>query len=297
MRLLFFATLLLASCTSNRIAPVPDPLPENGAWQEASHTGAFLGLKVRANDSGTLDSLSFDPGVRVTGVIENSPASSAGLEVGDILLTVNDQELFDEEALDALLFAAEAGSHLELNIQRGDTAWRVNVKTAKRVGSASAEPKLLYVLDPQRSRAGWRSTPGGVRLVASAAGAPFPCAGIEVGSTIVRINAEPMRSARTLLDFLQKRNAGDEVEVEYMQPDGESATAEVTLFEADRQVTLASVPVLFHYESNLESDDSKFVLLDLWILSLFRYERTGREREWTLLSLFSFATGQGELQQ
>lgn len=297
MRLPLLATLLLASCTSNRIAPVPDPLPESGAWEEARRTGAFLGVEVRANDSGTLDSLSFDPGVRVTQVIENSPASSVGLEVGDILIAVNGQELFDAEALDALLLAVETGAQLELDVQRGDTAWRVSVATEERIAAGSTAPDLLYLVDPQRSRAGWRTTPGGVRLVASGPDAPFTSAGIELGATVVRIEDEPMRSARSLLAYLQSRDAGDEVKVDYLKLDDSESSTVVTLFEADRQVTLASIPVLFHYESDIDSDNSKFVLLDLWILSLFRYERTGHEREWTLLSLFSFATGQGELSQ
>ena len=72
---------LLAAGTSCQYAPertIPDPLPETLEWAiPQAGASAFLGVEVRENDSGSLESLSFDPGVRVHAVTERSPAACA----------------------------------------------------------------------------------------------------------------------------------------------------------------------------------------------------------------------------
>jgi len=297
MRLSLLASLFLAACTSNQIAPIPDPLPPGTAWTQAIQKGAFLGAEVRANDSGTLDSLSFDPGVRVTRVIENSPASSAGIQVGDLILAFNGEELFDAEALDALLMRVAPETEIQLDVLRGDTAWQVTVAAASRVGADYSPPELLYIIDRQRSQAGWRTAPEGVRLVASNPTGPFPEAGFAVGSTLMSVDGQPSSSAQALLATLQAKEAGESIAVVFLDMAGATKEADVELFEPDTKVTRVSIPILFHYDAALDSRHSDFVLLDLWLLSLFHYERSGNEREWTFLSLFSFATGQGELEQ
>src|SRR5262249_35439975 len=65
-RLPLLAPLLLASaCTTATLATIPEPLPEALPWSVPAQGGAFLGLSVEENDSGSLDNLYFQPGVRV----------------------------------------------------------------------------------------------------------------------------------------------------------------------------------------------------------------------------------------
>ena len=227
----------------------------------------------------------------------NSPANAAGFRVGDILLKANDEELLYPESLDVMLHTVQPGSAVNFQVRRGDTALAVQVRTAARVGSKGKAPEVLYILDPQRSRARWRTDPDGLRLVGSASDAPFKVAGVEVGSLIESINRQTVLTARGLLKRLHALEPGAEIAVTYIDRSGTRKVAEVTLFEAETRVTEASVPILFHYESELDGYGSKFVLLDLWILSLFRYERNAGEREWTLLSLFTFSSGRGELER
>ena len=49
------------------------------------------------------------------------------------------------------------------------------------------------------------------------------------------------------------------------------------------------------WEAEPDGSKVKFELVDIWILSLFRYERVEGERTWTLLSLFDYSTGVGSL--
>jgi len=57
------------------------------------------------------------------------------------------------------------------------------------------------------------------------------------------------------------------------------------------------VPILVGYEAAADGSEVSFELLDLWILSLFSYERDGAERRYSLLSLIRFSSGVGELTQ
>lgn len=287
----------LSACTSVPVAAVPDPLPETIEWA-ASGTpegGAFLGLEVRENDSGSLEELSFDPGVRVTRVNAGSPAEQAGFQVGDVLLRWNGEEVPDPTTLDVLLERADPGAAAVLEVQRGDSIFEVSVAPRARTGAAS-EARLLWRADAARSRAGWLAGHGGVVLVTSIPDGPFPEAGVSIGSVVTHIDGEPQRSERALIRAFLERAPGSAIDVAYR--DADSATDRqtvVTLYDPPRRVTAVGVPILFDYDADVNGDATSFTLLDLWILSLFQYRREGGERYYSVLSVFDFATGVGEL--
>ena len=261
----------------------------------ANGAGAFLGLKTRENDSGTLDELFFRPGVRVTQVVENSPAAAAELRIGDVVLAFDEHELNDPDALDALLREASAGARVSVRVQRGDTVFEVPVRLQSTGGEPAGEARLAIRLDPSRSRAGWASGRGGAVLVSSDEDAPFPRAGIPVGSVVRAVDGREILSARALIRHLQTRNPGDEIEVELTDPDGVDRVVKVTLQEQPTRLTRFAFPILVHYDADAEGESTSFTLIDLWIISLFHYEREGHEREWKLLRFISWSTGKGEL--
>ena len=74
---------------------------------------------------------------RIGQIVENSPADSAGLEVGDLVVAINDKEIGDWEALvqEVRLHPAEK---LEMVIQRGSKEYRLSIipEAAKENGEA-----------------------------------------------------------------------------------------------------------------------------------------------------------------
>jgi len=299
--------LLVGACSSAPAAPIPDPLPETLAWARAEDHGgggSFLGLDVRENDSGSLEDLEIAPGVRVTRVIEHSPAARAGFQVGDVLLRFGGVEVPDPASLDVLLEGADAGAPIELEARRGDTAFRVPVELESVEGSAP-EAEVLWTADPSRSRAAWLRGRGGVVLVASVPDGPFPDAGIEVGSVVTALDGERVVSERALVRNLTAREPGAEVEVTYRPPpaaagtgeggDAEEASTDVRLYLPPRRVTDASLPILIGYEASPDGETASFYLLDLWFLSLFEYRREGNERNYSILRFLTFSSGVGEL--
>lgn len=289
------ALLALAACTTMVAEPVPDPLPEALPWRARDAGGAYLGLKTTENDGGSLEDLFFDPGVRVQRVVENSPAAAAGVLPGDVVLSLDGRAVDDPSALDALVLGRTPGDRVRLEVRRADTVFGVDVELAARAGGVQADAEPLYVVDRARSGAGWATDLQGVRLVSAAKRGPVARAEIPLGSVVTALDREPVASDRELVRRLLARDAGDEVRFDFVRPDGSRGRAEVELYEAETWVAGWSVPVLAHYSHDPEGPSTEFALIDLWLLCLLEYQREGKERTWTLLSLFSFSSGRGEL--
>lgn len=288
---------LLAGCTFAPERSIPDPLPEVRAWVLAERpAGAYLGLTLVENDSGTLEELAFAPGLRVAEVVSNSPAAKAGFQVDDVLLSADGKELFAPTDVDALLGASQDGASLAFEVQRGDTVFAVPVALAPSAADA-APVKPVFHLDPVRSRAAWGDAPLGGPRGAVLVSRPDegPARRIPIGTVITGIDEQSVLSGRGLVLELAARAPRDEVTLHGTTPDGDTREFKVRLLSEGRVVTRASVPVLFSYDADLEADRRNFVLLDLWVISLIRYERDGNERRWRFLRFFEWSSGVGEL--
>ncbi|GJM23486.1 MAG: hypothetical protein DHS20C15_34010 [Planctomycetota bacterium] len=284
------------ACTSAPIASIPAPHPTAGEWTLDSEGGAFLGLAVEANEAGTLEALEAEPGVRVLRVVQNSPAAHQGLRVGDVLLSFAGVKLADPVVLDVLLAKAESGASVPLQVRRGDSVFALDVTLAGGQGGPVAAPELLYVADPTRTLAGWRSTPNGVLLVALAESSPLLAAGFELGSSVTALDSDAVHSAGELVRRVNALPAGARVSFELRDPRGQARTLDARLFEVPTRVTRSRVPVLWDYDAKIDGSATDLHLLDFWFLELFQFRRRGGEREWVLLELFGyelFAWGQG----
>ena len=65
-------------------------------------------------------------------VLEGSPASEAGLLVGDIVLEFEGQKLAGKEDLKDLLKEKASGDMVELLVKRGDEELEIEVKLGKK---------------------------------------------------------------------------------------------------------------------------------------------------------------------
>ncbi len=295
LRLLCCSALLstLVGCKSAPTTQIPEPLPETLEWAMPAGEGAFLGLKTQENDSGSLDALFFEPGARVSRVIESSPAFSAGVQVGDVVLALDEHEVDDPAALDALVDAAGAEAVVSLRVQRGDTVFDVPVTLRAREAGAKP-PEVLFRKDASRSRAGWVSGRGGAVLVSAPADSPVLAAGLELGEVVLAVEGREVHSARALIRELERHEPGASVELSVASEAGPRQVA-LELASTPRRTTKASVPILFTYKAAADGSRASFVLLDLYVISLFRYTRSGAEREYRVLRWIRYSSGVGEL--
>ena len=295
--LLFVSCALFGACVTGPVRPLPDPLPEILAWAGADQgQGAFLGLEVQENDSGSLEDLFFDPGFRVTVVVDNSPAASAGLRQGDIVLALGGQDVNDPGTLDALLHGADLGAPTRLRVRRGDAVFDLEVQLEERTAGTGAAT-LAWRADPARSRAGWLTGKGGVVLVSVDPMGPMMLAGLPIGSVVQSVDGTAVHSARALIRLLQSKAPGTEVELSAVVGDAEPKLYPVKLLDVPRRTLEAKIPFLIGYESDREGNSVSFYMLDFWLLWLVRYERSGKEETWSFLRFIRYSSGIGDLSE
>ncbi|MEC8356420.1 MAG: PDZ domain-containing protein, partial [Pseudomonadota bacterium] len=77
--------------------------PEEVELKRSTSTGTVdFGLNVTPNESDSLFNIQSLPGVRVRAIAANSPAAEAGIEVGDIILQIDETRLDHPDSLQAL---------------------------------------------------------------------------------------------------------------------------------------------------------------------------------------------------
>jgi membrane-associated protease RseP (regulator of RpoE activity) len=72
-------------------------------------------------------------GARVTTVVPGSPAETAGLEVGDIIVAVDGRNVTQAMPLDEIIQQYEAGDRVDLTVERGGRERTIRVRLASRI--------------------------------------------------------------------------------------------------------------------------------------------------------------------
>ena len=94
----------------------------------------WTGLRIQTIDEGIANyyHLSSTRGVIITHVVKNSPADEAGLEVGDIILEMDNFRINDDNSLIALLQHSRTGDTVRLKVKRDNQVFTKNLKLERR---------------------------------------------------------------------------------------------------------------------------------------------------------------------
>ncbi len=105
----------------------------------------WLGLKGQSVtfDIAKAQGLERPLGVIITEVYEDGPADQAGLRRGDLVLTIDGREVFDERGLKFLAATKSPGEMVDLNILRGGSERLIQTRLAPPPGASEADLKLL----------------------------------------------------------------------------------------------------------------------------------------------------------
>lgn len=95
--------------------PEHEPAPENS---EVANLG-FTYLRVTSQVSAYYD-LGVDSGALVTEVVPRGPADTAGVEVGDVILSYNGDSLEDEAPLLGMMMTCPTDHRIVLEVCRGE---------------------------------------------------------------------------------------------------------------------------------------------------------------------------------
>jgi len=181
---------------------------------------AWLGVQIQPMTAALAQSFGLDHarGAIIANVEPDSPAARAGLQRGDVILSVDGTEVRDSSKLPVMVQKAGIGNTARLGVLRDGDEIDVNVKVeAQRAPVAAAEPEeedgewgvTLVDVTPQLARR--FRLPRNVRgaLVSEVEnGSPAAAAGLHPGDVIVQIDRKPVASARAgrqLLDRAKQR--------------------------------------------------------------------------------------------
>ncbi|MBP3284859.1 MAG: trypsin-like peptidase domain-containing protein [Clostridia bacterium] len=114
----------------NQIKPIIAKIIENGSFKEPYFGIAGYDREMTANMA---SEIYVAKGIYVDSVDKNSPAEKSGIKSGDILLTMNEQEINTLCKLRELLFAREIGEIVTFQVKRGEELMEVKVLLSEKV--------------------------------------------------------------------------------------------------------------------------------------------------------------------
>ena len=127
------AGALLGVITSTRIRGTTVVIPASIAWKTASSVLEHGGLKRGyLGIAGQRARVGVDTGLLIAAVTPESPAATAGLLVGDVILALDATPVESPEDLFDLLWGDRVGSEVRLDILRGGIAKQVPITVGER---------------------------------------------------------------------------------------------------------------------------------------------------------------------
>ncbi|HKF38124.1 MAG TPA: trypsin-like peptidase domain-containing protein [Ktedonobacteraceae bacterium] len=112
---------------SNRVAFIVPQIIANGS---VTHTGrAYLGVNLADVDAtlAAQDNLAVNHGALVVNVVSGSPAASAGLQSGDVIVQIGNSQVNDVQSLSDILVNSSPGQTAALKVYRGSQQLTLNV--------------------------------------------------------------------------------------------------------------------------------------------------------------------------
>ncbi len=268
------AVLCLAACSSAPLPQEPPPLadmeqpldlmrePDDEAKRAALPPGSFSGLVVEDARQTLSQKLEGDAQLRVTQVVENSPAMAAGVQVDDLLLEAR----VGSAASVALQRTSEwrkieldtpAGTEVELLLDRGGRDAKTKLTLAPRVRSAARaatetfreEERVGVVVRSAtevEARAANLGPGGGAVILGLSQRSPWRAAGLRFSDLIVSVDGKTIAHPQDLVLALRDRSK-QAVALEFVR-DGERRAVQAPLSEREGEVTDVSIPLLWSYE-------------------------------------------------
>lgn len=300
------AAMLLSNCVSYEPRVLVPALTLTAEDITLSTTSAAdgvvdFGLDVTTNESDSLVNIEILPGVRVRSVSPGGAAEAGGIRPGDVILSVNDIETNQPDAL--LAIGQQAGNNpFQFTIRRNTLVFETEVEA--RAQSSTLGPRELYRVDPLATRAGYRTELVGIRnqpavpaakVVELFADSPLPAAGIAIDDIVLAIDGEPLNSAQDLITRLNQQYEFGSTVAFTVFNGNDLDTKSVTLWDPGRRISRVSLGPLFKYESSLNPSTDSLTVLDLWLFAVYRYNRVDGEKSHSVFGLLNYSSNYGEL--
>jgi S1-C subfamily serine protease len=210
----------------------------------------FIGVSIRDIDSGIANrrNLASRLGAYVTDLSPTGAAREAGIEVGDVIVSVNGKSIRNSSELQEQIGHYRPGDVVAIRLTRNGMSMELNVKLRNKQGTTellpgrrnhagnadptqnrgAQHPALGVVIRPLDSQSKQRlALKGGIVLHRIEEGSPFQKVGVPEGFIVTHINRAEISSPDDFHQFVQ-RNRGI-VQVVGVKPNGRSASYVVNL--------------------------------------------------------------------
>ncbi len=169
---------------------------------EGKVTRGYLGVYLQEISNDIKDAMNLPSldGVLISEVLDNTPASRAGIKAGDVIVEFDGQKIKDMPSFRILVASTPVAKTVKVKVYRDGRTRDLNVTIGEMTEEVSAAPETpeaeselgLYVVDPSDPRAD-RFEPEsskGVYVLSVESGTPADKAGFAVGDLIIGIGGE-----------------------------------------------------------------------------------------------------------
>ena len=290
------------------LAAMEEPLelqsePQDEAERVELPAGSFSGIYV-VDARESLDALLDAPeGVRVERVVENSPGEAAGIEEGDLLLSVSaadgtTTELHWPSEWRAVELAAPPGSSVEVVYDRAGAELRSTIALVPRVRPVerAAAVRLreeqrvgVVVRTPTEveARAAGLAPGAGAVVVGLAAESPWRAAGVRFEDLILAVDGAGVPHPQVVLDLV--RGAEPDARLRLSIARGEERLEiEAPVSEREGETSHVAIPILFSYERERGASETSI------LLGLLRFRKTAAAWDARILWIISFGGGDAD---
>jgi Do/DeqQ family serine protease len=165
-------------------------------------------------------------GVYINRVNENSAAQQAGIEIGDIILKINEVEVNSSAELQGMVATFRPGDKITIFFERGGEQQSTIVTLRNSAGNTSitkrTEDKSMSVIGAELQAIGDREKrilgiKGGVKITKLGSG-KIKNAGLKEGFIITQLNNKSVKSSEEVMKII--KNSRSAILVEGLYPDG-----------------------------------------------------------------------------
>lgn len=178
---------------------------------------AFLGIVGTDNDGKPT----------VTHLLPECPAATAGVEVGDVLMTIDDSEVKEFDQLLDVLRKKKIGDKIQLTLSRGGAEVSVATKLTGRPGTSAQRAPTITL------GASGKDQTDGIALERVTEGGPAEKAGLRAGDVIAQVDGKDVSDFRQFMTDLQQKFAGDKLKINALR--GEEKLEVTVTLEARAQ--------------------------------------------------------------